>query len=89
MKGELRVTVIATGFNYQRNQRQKVHRDGKESAFSGSLKEKRLEDIPLFEQMVSEPLEQTLGEILGYEEGFSLTSKDDPNIPAFLRRNME
>ncbi|MBN1780211.1 cell division protein FtsZ [bacterium] len=88
MENELRVTVIATGFNRNKNKRPRMHHDPREYPVNQPVKENRLEDIPLFEQMVSEPLEQTLGEILGYEGEFTLNSKDDPNIPTFLRRSL-
>ncbi len=90
MEGELRVTVIATGFNRSKNQRPRITRE-RERTVTGSpgpREEARLDEIPLFEQMISEPLEQTLGEILGKDNDFSLDSKNDPDIPAFLRRNL-
>ncbi|MBN2105676.1 cell division protein FtsZ [bacterium] len=87
MENEVRVTVIATGFNRSKNQRSRIQRDGKRCGVSND--DTRLNEIPLFEQMFDEPLEQTLGEILGKEEEFSFSSKDDPNIPTFVRRNLD
>ncbi|MFC1569646.1 cell division protein FtsZ [bacterium] len=87
MEDELRVTVIATGFNRNRNQRSRTQKDRKPNAMP-QTDDRRLNEIPLFEQMISEPLEQTLGEILGKEGEFTLSSKNDPNIPAFVRQNL-
>lgn len=86
MNGELRVTVIATGFNRSKNYRPRIVKETKTSFLR--TEDARVDEIPLFEQMITEPLEQTLGEILGHDGVFNPTSKNDPNIPAFLRRSM-
>jgi cell division protein FtsZ len=87
MNGELRVTVIATGFN----------RDGLRSVFYGEKTKKVSEqtisgvskDIPLFQKLETEPLEQVLGEFFLNDGGLSFTSKDDLNIPTFIRKQMD
>ena len=87
MNGDIRVTVIATGF----------HRDGLKSSLSKENHNRymtdslasRNEEVPLFEKFESEPLEQTLGEIFGNDGGLNFVSKDDLNIPAFIRKQMD
>lgn len=87
MNGELRVTVIATGFN----------RDGLRSAFYGQKSKKVSEqtvsggskEIPLFQKLETEPLEQVLGEVFVNDGGLSFTSKDDLNIPTFIRKQID
>jgi cell division protein FtsZ len=80
MNGELRVTLIATGFH------------SKESSRRGSRDEKRRRpergprDIPFFNSYGLEPLEKTMGEILG-SDGDALLSKTDLDIPAFIRKS--
>jgi len=85
MNGEIRVTVIATGF----------HRNGFRSSF---YKEKINNDFvpssvgkdtPLFQKLEAEPLEQTLGDIFGHDGGLSFMSKKDLNIPTFIRKQMD
>jgi len=88
MDGEVRVTVIATGFNRSKNQRMRIQRENKRYSASDT-DDTRLNEIPLFERMIDEPLEQALGEILGGEGEFTFNTKNDPNIPAFVRRNFE
>lgn len=86
MNGDLRVTVIATGFNKSKNHRFRGAKE-KEASLPNKI-DTRVEEIPLFERMYTEPLEQTLGELLGHGSVFNADSKNDPNIPAFLRRSM-
>lgn len=96
MEGELRVTVIATGFNRTKNHRTRViRRDiGSTIPAPGPAPEKtesRIDEIPLFDQVGSETLEQTLGDLLGNEVSFtreSRESRENPDIPAFLRRSL-
>ncbi len=81
MNGDIRVTVIATGFNH----------NGFGSIKSGLRDYHRIgtEDSPLFEKWENEPLEQTLGDIFGNDGGLSFVSKDDLNIPAYIRKQRE
>jgi cell division protein FtsZ len=87
MNGDLRVTVIATGF----------HRNGLRSGFYKEQSHR----VPLsnpatqsghaspFQKLEQEPLEQTLGEIFGHDGGLSMISKEDLNIPTFIRKQMD
>ncbi len=86
MDGDVRVTVIATGFN----------RDGLRSGFyredskkTNQASQKERSESPLFQRIESEPLEKTLGEIFGNDGGLSFVSKDDLNIPTFIRKKMD
>ncbi len=83
MSGELRVTVIATGF-----QKGKGSRFG--AVVSGNKKYdlKSNGDIPLVNKLDSEPLEQVWGEILGHDGSVDFASESDLNVPTFMRRNM-
>ena len=87
MNGDLRVTVIATGF----------HRNGLRSGFykeqpnraSMSTPAAKSGHVSLFQKLEQEPLEQTLGEIFGHDGGLSMISKEDLNIPTFIRKQMD
>jgi len=85
LNGEIRVTVIATGF----------HRNGFRSSFykekpnTNFVSSSAGKDAPLFQKLEAEPLEQTLGEIFGHDGGFSFMSKEDLNIPTFIRKQMD
>ncbi|HDQ46118.1 MAG TPA: cell division protein FtsZ [bacterium] len=82
MNGELRVTVIATGF-----QKGKGNRFGTGvSAREFDLKSNG--DIPLVERLKSEPLAEVWGEILGNDGTVDFESESDLNIPAYMRRNI-
>ena len=84
LNGDIRVTVIATGF----------HRDGLRSSYyeNKSMKvvdnretESGSENTPLFEKLETDPLEQ----VLGHDGSLSFMSKEDVNIPAFIRKQMD
>ncbi len=84
LNGNLRVTVIATGF----------HRDGLRSSFykerSSELPSAvESEEIPLFQRLKENPLEGAFGEILGHDGGLSFDSKDDLSVPTFLRKQLD
>jgi cell division protein FtsZ len=87
MEGKLRVTVIATGFS----------RNGLRSHFYGENQQTQtvskplsdLKDVPAVHQFETEPLEETLGEILGQDSGLDFSSKDDLNVPTFIRKQMD
>lgn len=86
MEGHVRVTVIATGF----------HRDGLRSSFYNNQKDEM--DLPvamtedgdsILHQLENEPLEKAIGEIFGNDGGYSFIPKDDLNVPAFIRKQMD
>ena len=87
MNGDLRVTVIATGF----------HRNGLRSGFYKENSHRvplsnpaaQSGNASLFQKLEQEPLEQTLGEIFGNDGGLSMISKEDLNIPTFIRKQMD
>jgi len=85
MNGEIRVTVIATGF-HRNGFRSSFYKEKANTNFVSSPVEK---DAPLFQKLEAEPLEQTLGEIFGHDGGFSFMSKEDLNIPTFIRKQMD
>ncbi len=87
LNGDLRVTVIATGFHRDgirsglyRQKSRKVsfqsneHRTGRESTCSDFDK-----DI----------LEQVMGEVIGHDGNLPFDSKDDLSIPTFIRKQMD
>ena len=85
MNGDVRVTVIATGF----------HNNGLRSGLSKeSIKRfsvsssETSEEAPLFQKPEDEPLEQTLVEIFGHDGSVNFMSKDDLNIPAYIRKQV-
>ncbi len=86
MEGHVRVTVIATGF----------HRDGLRSSFYNNKKDEL--DLPvtmtedgesILHQLENEPLEKAIGEIFGNDGGYPFIPKDDLNVPAFIRKQMD
>ena len=85
MNGDIRVTVIATGFN----------RDGLKGKFYEEKKEETTEvtdhinKIPLFQKLEKETLEQAMGDMYGNDGGISFVSKDDLNVPTFIRKQMD
>lgn len=87
LNGDLRVTVIATGFNgngfktsfYKENP----------NRFVSVSPSRNADDGPIFTRLESEPLEQTMGDIFGNDGGLTFTSKDDLNIPTFIRKQMD
>ncbi len=87
MNGDVRVTVIATGFH--RNgfhapfMREQMGKSPKRSELMKAI------DVPVFQKLEMEPLEQALGEIFGNDGGLTFTSKDDLNIPTFIRKQMD
>ena len=87
LNGDLRVTVIATGF-HRINRKENHFNDGSKRS-SPTLSKIAVEDIPLLKKVGNEPLEQTLGEILGNDGGLSFISKDDLNIPTYIRKKMD
>ena len=88
MNGDIRVTVIATGF----------HGDGLRSGLTReSLKrystvspqnESAPETAPVLQKVENDPLEQTLTEIFGNDGGVNFMDKDDLNVPTFIRKQM-
>jgi len=85
MNGEIRVTVIATGF-HRNGFRSSFYREKTNNDFVPSSVGK---DAPLFQKLEAEPLEQTLGDIFGHDGGLSFMSKEDLNIPTFIRKQMD
>lgn len=84
MNAEIRVTVIATGF-----------RNGKSGLGPRSLTRseepvrKVFHGEPLLEKWDHELLEQVMGEPAGHDGSYAFISRDDLNIPAFIRRQKE
>jgi cell division protein FtsZ len=82
MDGNLRVTVIATGF----------HRNGYRPKPKPDRMDKRrvpdfaqaADDLPIMQEWKKEPL-LDMSDVFGGESGFSFSGKDNMNIPAFLR----
>jgi cell division protein FtsZ len=88
MENRVRVTVIATGFHGKKKGMADTHiRKEIVDAIADNGKDKG--DIPLFQKLEREPLEQTLGDIFGNDGGISFVSKDDLNIPTFIRKQMD
>ena len=87
MNGDVRVTVIATGFN----------RDGLRSGLFGEQPLKSVisnvspssGNVSLFQKLEQDTLVQTMGEVFGYDGGLSIVSKDDLNIPTYIRKQMD
>ena len=87
MNGDLRVTVIATGF----------HKEGLNGSFYNERAKKisnhtlseSTKYMPLFQKMETETLEKTLGDIFGNDGGIPLISKEDLDVPTFIRRRAE
>ena len=84
MENELRVTVIATGFNGTLNKKG-LCRENSKNIKKGSSNS---DHVPLFKKLETEPLEQTLGEIFGNDGGVNFMS-NDLNIPTFMRKQMD
>lgn len=83
MENELRVTVIATGFNGTLNKKGLCRESG------NNRKNKSMTDsVPLFKKLETEPLEQTLGEIFGNDGGVNFMT-NDLNIPTFMRKQTD
>ncbi|MFH1942005.1 MAG: cell division protein FtsZ [bacterium] len=87
MNGDLRVTVIATGF-HGNGLKNVPYRESSHKARSVSHAGGNGND-PLFHRIEMEPLEQMLGEIFGHDGGLSFMSKQDLDIPTFIRKQME
>ena len=87
LNGDLRVTVIATGF----------HRDGIRSGLyrqktrkvSYQSNEHRMSREPTCSEFDKEILEQVMGEIIGHDGNMSFESKNDLSIPTFIRKQMD
>jgi cell division protein FtsZ len=88
MSGEVRVTVIATGFarNGLRSSTVRLPMSERVHGVSGNLK---TGDPTVIQRLKDDPLEQLLGEVFGQDGGLYLTSKDDWNIPAYIRKQAE
>jgi len=84
MQEELRVTVIATGFNGTLNKKGYCRDTIKSQGKKGSNND----HVPLFKKLETEPLEQTLGEIFGNDGGLNFMS-NDLNIPTFMRKQSD
>jgi cell division protein FtsZ len=86
MNGEIRVTVIATGF----------HRDGFRNGLYHEKKEKKSAstfsvkpaEVPILQRYEEEPLDKVFEETFGHDGGISFISKNDLNVPAYIRRQM-
>lgn len=87
LEDQLRVTVIATGFSKYHSQRA-VNRQEPERRPKSNFGRLN-EDLSVFQKFDKEPIEQALDEIFGPENGMGIKSKDDPNIPAYLRKGRE
>jgi cell division protein FtsZ len=85
MNGNLRVTVIATGF----------HKNGSKTKFRPEpLDKRRIQDIvpetadfSILQDWKKDPL-SGLEEVFGSDSGFSFSGKDNLNIPTFMRKQM-
>ncbi|MFO7891551.1 MAG: cell division protein FtsZ [bacterium] len=75
LKGEVNVTVIATGLNHDKldNDYNKDELYRKERNISKARKN----DIPIFQQIESDPLEQAMGDSLGNDGGIDLSHPDE------------
>lgn len=87
IKDEISVTVIATGLA-----KSKINTGYSEKINSNpeinkhvSLQEQKC-DIPYFQKMESEPLEQTMGDFIGNDGNFLLTSDSSLDVPTFIRK---
>jgi len=86
LNGDLRVTVIATGF----------HKNGYRTKPRPDKNDKRrtpesilaTDDFPVLQDWKKEPL-FGLDEVFGPDSGFSFSGKDNLNIPTFLRKQMD
>lgn len=87
MNGEVRVTVIATGFA-RSGLRGSVRLSMSERLHNASGNSKAV-DPTVIGRLKDDPLEKLLGEVFGQDGGMYLTSKDDWNIPAFIRKQAE
>lgn len=87
MNGDIRVTVIATGFNHNGLASRMYGEQSSKFAVSesGTLHS----DVSLFQRLERESLEQTMGEIFGQDGGLSMAAKDDLNVPTFIRKQMD
>jgi cell division protein FtsZ len=87
LNGDLRVTVIATGF----------HRDGirsglyrqKSRKISYQSNERRTGRETTCSEFEKDILEQVMGEVVGHDGNLSFESKDDLSIPTFIRKQMD
>jgi len=88
MNGEVRVTVIATGFarNGLRSSTVRIPMSERIHGVSGNP---RTTDPTVIQRLKDDPLEKLLGEVFGQDGGLYLTSKDDWNIPAFIRKQAD
>lgn len=84
MEEELRVTVIATGFE---KGRQGNRFQSQQGSTIGTASFVGTGDIPLVNKLESEPLEQVWGEVLGQDGNVDFSSHADLNVPTFLRKN--
>jgi len=84
MQDELRVTVIATGFNGTLTKKGLCRENVKDYQKNNS----KSDHVPLFKKLETEPLEQTLGEIFGNDGGVNFMS-NDLNIPTFMRKQID
>ncbi len=75
LKNEVNVTVIATGLNHDKldNDYNRYESYRKENNFTKSQKN----DIPIFQQIESDPLEQAMGDSLEDKRGIDLTNPDE------------
>jgi len=84
MSEEVRVTVIATGFNHHGHQPQAGRNGNGQHRIETPAS---MNDIPVLQKLQTEPLESTLGEIFGHDGGVSFAGDHDLNVPAYLRRS--
>ncbi|MCD6116006.1 cell division protein FtsZ [bacterium] len=88
MKEEVRVTVVATGFQKSRSKGGFNFGNGHEKRDLGLSESEG--DIPLIKKYSEDPIVKAMGgDSFGNDGGFSFVSKDDLGIPAFIRRKLD
>lgn len=85
-EGFVRVTVIATGFHRDGMRSGLYTKQAEEMDFTSALS---LDGSSVLQKMENEPLEQTIGEIFGNDGGYPFIPKDDLNVPAFIRKQLD
>lgn len=86
MNGDLRVTVVATGF-HRVGQKAGMCREHSSQMSTSAVSGKK-ESSP-FRRLEEDTLEQAMGDIFGQDGGLSYIGKDDLNIPTFIRKQMD
>ena len=85
LENEIRVTLIATGFQGRNGSAHKMRRENGNfrSASSCSIQDS---SVPILHKLQMEPLEKTFGEVFGHDGSMPFVNEDDPNIPAYMRK---